>query len=67
MMGSVAVTTTVSLFAKILLVLLEQAPDDTPLVTGNSAAGNETVGYRWFFSWIVPYYLICEDHMMMAR
>eukprot|EP00957_Ditylum_brightwellii_P101838 7761552-Ditylum_brightwellii.AAC.1 len=38
-MGGAAATATVSSFAKTLLVLLGQAPDATPLVTRNSAAG----------------------------
>ena len=39
MMGGAAATETELSFAKTPLVLLGQAPDATPLVTGNSAAG----------------------------
>eukprot|EP00957_Ditylum_brightwellii_P206188 15347239-Ditylum_brightwellii.AAC.1 len=38
-MGSAAATATVLSFAKLLLVLLGQAPDATPLVNGNSIFG----------------------------
>eukprot|EP00957_Ditylum_brightwellii_P123247 9397063-Ditylum_brightwellii.AAC.1 len=38
-MGGAAATATELSFAKTPLVLLGQAPDATPLVTGNSAAG----------------------------